>query len=121
MIVGAQITNPILRTTYGSDFRTVDEYELHQLLSAVKEGADRPPVTAIRQMMADVMATTFDWRNSSATTLEQLSTAITKAATYRVRFNNGMNGLVITANVAHAAHQTWGCELAEAQRNIKEK
>ena len=31
-IVGAQITNPILRTTDGSDFRTVDEYELRYFL-----------------------------------------------------------------------------------------
>ena len=47
-IVGAQITNPILRTTDGLDFRTVNEYNLHQLLSAVKGGAKRPSVTAIR-------------------------------------------------------------------------
>ena len=46
-IVGAQITNPILHTTDASDFWTVDEYELHQLLSAVKGGAERPSATAI--------------------------------------------------------------------------
>ena len=38
-IVGAQITNPILRTTYGSDFQTVNEYELHKLLSTVRGGS----------------------------------------------------------------------------------
>ena len=47
----AQITNPILRTTDGSDFRTVDEYNLHQLLSAVKGGAKRPSATDIQQRM----------------------------------------------------------------------
>ena len=59
-------------------------------------------------MMMDVMATTYDWRESAATNLEQLSTAIAKAATYGVRFHNDMKGLVTTANVAHAAHQPWG-------------
>ena len=59
-IVGAQITNLILRTTDGSNFRTVDEYYLHQLLSAVKGGAERPSAAAIQHMMVDVMATTFD-------------------------------------------------------------
>ena len=57
-IVGAQITNPILRTTDGSDFRSVDEYELHQLLSDVKGGAERLSGTSIRQLMFDVMAMT---------------------------------------------------------------
>ena len=69
-IAGAQITNPILRTTDGSDFWTVEEYNLHQLLSAVKGGAERPSATAIRQMMVDVMAMNFDWCESAATNLE---------------------------------------------------
>ena len=89
-IVGAQITNPILHTTDGLDFWTVDEYDLHQFLSAVKEVAKRPSATDIQQMMVDVMATSFDWRKSAATNLEQLSTAIAKAATYGVRFHSDM-------------------------------
>ena len=72
-------------------------------------------------MMVDVMATTFDWCESATTNLEQLSTAIAKAATYGVRFHNDIKGLVIMANFAHAAQQPWGSELAEAQRNIKAK
>ena len=120
-IVGAQITNPILRTTDGSDIRTVDEYDLHQFLSAVKGVSERPSEIAIRQMMVDAMAVAFDWRESAATNLEQLSTAIAKAATYGVRFHKDMKGLVITANVAHAAQQPWGLKLAEAHRNIKAK
>ena len=71
-IVGAQITNPILRTTYGSDFWTVDEYDLHQLPSAVKGGTKRPSATAIRQMMVEVMATSFNWHGSAAMKLKQL-------------------------------------------------
>ena len=67
------------------------------------------------------MATSFDWRKTSATNLKQLSTAIAKAATYGINFHNDMKGLVITANVDHAAHQPWGSKLAEAQRKIKAK
>ena len=55
--------------------------------------------------MVNVMATSFDWRESAATNLDQLSTEIAKAATYGVRFHNDMKGLVITANVAHAAQK----------------
>ena len=120
-IVGAHITNPILRTTDGSDFWTVDEYNLHQLISAAKGEAERPSATAIQQMMFDVMATTLNWRKSAATNLKQLLTAIEKAATYGVRFHNDMKGLVITANFVHVAQQPLGYELAEAQRKIKVK
>ena len=67
------------------------------------------------------MATSFDWRESAATNLEQLLTAIAKAATYGVRFHNDIKGLVITANDAHAAQQLQGSKLAEAQCKIKAK
>ena len=59
--------------------------------------------------MVDVMVTTFNWQESAAKKLEELSTAI------------DMKGIVITANVTHAAQQTWGFELSEAQRKIKPK
>ena len=72
-------------------------------------------------MMVDVMATTFDWQESTTTNLEKLSTAIAKVATYGVRFHKDMKGLVITANVAYAPQQMWGSEVAEAHRKIKEK
>ena len=121
VIIVAQITNPTLCTTDGSDFRTVDVYALHQLLRSVTGGAEQQSATAIRQMMVDVMAKTFDWRESATTNLERLSTAIAKVATYGVRFHNNMKGLVITANVAYTAQQTWGSELAEAQHNIRAK
>ena len=90
-------------------------------MSAVKGGAEQPSATAIQQMMVYVMAMSFDWRESAATNLKQLSTAIAKAATYGVSFHNDIKGLVITANVAHAAHQPLGSKLAGAQRKIKSK
>ena len=67
------------------------------------------------------MVTSFDWRESATTNLKQLSTAIAKAATYGVMFHNDMKGLVIIANVAHAAQQPRGSKLAEAQCKTKAK
>ena len=48
VIVGDHITNPILRTIDGADFRTFDQYAIHQLISAVTNGAKQPLATAIR-------------------------------------------------------------------------
>ena len=67
------------------------------------------------------MATSFDWSEITATNLEQLLTAIAKAATYGVRFHKNVKGLIITSNVDHAVQQPWGSKLAEAQRKIKAK
>ena len=121
MIVSAEITNQIVCTTDGSDFRTVDKYALHQLLSAITCGAEQPSATAISQMMAEVMAQNFDWQESAAKNLEKLSTTITKISTYGVLFNNNMKMLVFTENIAYAEQQTGDSKLAQAQSKIKSK
>ena len=71
--------------------------------------------------MFDMMATTFDWRESAVTNLEKLSTAIAKASIYSIQFHNNIKGLVNTFNVAYDAQQTWGSNLTGAQRKIKVK
>ena len=48
-IVGKDITNPILRTSDGISFKSVDKYQLHQLVTTITEGAERPEATTIRQ------------------------------------------------------------------------
>ena len=46
-IVGRDITKPILQTTEKSDFKSVDQYQIHQLFTAITEGAERPNSTNI--------------------------------------------------------------------------
>ena len=113
------IANPILRTMDEADFRTVDQYELHQLLTAIKEGAEHPSATTIRGMVVSVVATTFDWRASAATNYGKLSTAAAKAVTYIITIDSNMKGLIVAAKVASAARETWGTKLAKAQRKSK--
>ena len=47
-LVGKDITDPILRTLDGSDFKSVDDFQLHQLITAIGKGAECPEATNIR-------------------------------------------------------------------------
>ena len=53
-IVGKDITNPILWTTDGSNFKYIDEYQIHQLFTAITEGAERPEATNIRRNFVNI-------------------------------------------------------------------
>ena len=41
-LVGADVTNPILRLADGTDFKTIDAYSIASLIKAIIDGADRP-------------------------------------------------------------------------------
>ena len=53
-IVGKDITNPILITTDDINFKSVYEYQIHQLFTAITEGAERPEDTNIRRHFVNI-------------------------------------------------------------------
>ena len=59
-LIGKAITNPVLRTADGSNFRGFDKYQLHQLYTAIMERADRPEATNIRRQYVDLVGTMLD-------------------------------------------------------------
>jgi hypothetical protein len=65
-IIGKDITNPILRTSDGISFKPADEYQLHQLVTTITEGAEQPEATTIRQQFLNIAGMVYDWRDTVA-------------------------------------------------------
>ena len=65
-LVGKAITNPVLWTADGRNFCRVDEYQLHQVYTAIMEGADQPEATNIRRQYVDLSGTMFYFRKTFA-------------------------------------------------------
>jgi hypothetical protein len=60
--VGSDITDTMLKTADGSNFKGVDDYQLEDLLNAVMQGADRPSTTDILQQFLGIIAFTFNFQ-----------------------------------------------------------
>jgi hypothetical protein len=87
-IVGKDITNPILRTSDGISFKSVDEYQLHQLVTAITEGEDRPEATTIRQQFVNIAGMVFDWRDTVAINVKKFATNAAKTQAYGIRIHD---------------------------------
>jgi ElaB/YqjD/DUF883 family membrane-anchored ribosome-binding protein len=120
-IVGKDITNPILRTTDGISFKSVDEYQLHQLVTAITERAERPETTTIRQQFVNIAGVVFDWRDTVTINVENFAMNAAKTQAYKIRVHDDLKTVVILANVEWAARQSWGTEISVAHRTIKAK
>jgi hypothetical protein len=64
--VGKDIINPILRMADGISFRSVNNYQLHQPITTITEGAKRPAASTIRQQFVNIAGMVFFWRNTVA-------------------------------------------------------
>ena len=69
-IVGKDITNLILQTTENSDFKYVDKYQIHQLLTAITERVKISEATNIRRQFVNIAGTILDWRETVVTNVE---------------------------------------------------
>ena len=83
-IVGRDITNPILRTTDNSSFKSVDQYQIHQLFTAFTEGLERPELSNIRGQLVNIVGTIFDWRETVVTNVERMAAMSAKFLGYGV-------------------------------------
>jgi hypothetical protein len=59
-LVGTNITNSVLRTSDG-DFKSVDEYTVHEVMQAAYENADCPPMTEVLEQLIEVLHYTFNF------------------------------------------------------------
>ena len=59
-LVGINITDSVLQTSEG-DFKSVDNYTLHEVLQAAFEHADRPPAADVLEQLIKVLHHTFDF------------------------------------------------------------
>ena len=64
-IVGRDITNPILRTTDNSNFKSVDHYQIHQLFTNITEETERTKSTNIRRQFVNITGTILYWRETA--------------------------------------------------------
>ena len=102
--------------------KKVDEYHLHELITVVLTGAERPDPSEIRKQITAIMAFEFEWKETAATNQERLSAAIAKVDAFGIEIRNDLKATIILANVASAARaDSGGTEIREAMRKIKAK
>ena len=59
--------------------KSVEDYKLHELWTAIAEGADRPAASKIQQDYVDIAGFNFDWREMATTNVEQMAMLAEKA------------------------------------------
>ena len=120
-IVGRDIINPILVMTDGSYLKSVDQYHIHQLFTAITEGAERSKSTNIRRQFVNIAGKVFNWRETVVTNIEQMAAMAAKLLGYSVQVHSYLRAVVILSNTEWAAQQTWGAEISVAHRKIVSK
>ena len=98
-IFGKEITNPILQTMDDIDFKSVDQFQFHQLFTSITEGAEIPEATNIRRQFVNIAGTILYFRETVITNVDRMKALATKWQGCGVRVHIDLHAGVIRANI----------------------
>ena len=109
-MVGSEITDAVLRTIDGNDFKSVDEYHLHELIEAAFSGADRPATVDVLELACEIMGFHFNFQKKVHANVELLRAKAASLSAYGISFDESQIALIIIANIEMAAKGDYGRE-----------
>ena len=117
--VGSDVTDLTLRSSDGLDLKSIDDYQLSDLVAAIISGADRPPTTEVLDQLIAVMGFEFDHKKKVIANVEALRARAAKIETYGITIGEAQLALIILANIETAAQHDYGREFRPAMQNIR--
>ena len=117
--MGSDITDSVLKTADGSDFKGVDDYQIKDLLDAVIQGADRPITTDILELALALMTFQFNLEKKVGANVEPWKWKAGALRAYGIHIDETVLALVIPANIELAAQEHYGREFCPTLQSIR--
>ena len=95
----SDITNSILRTADGTDYKGIDDYDLHEVIAAAITGADRPATTYVLEKLIEVISSTFNFLKKVSANSKLLQAKSSRMETLGVAINDAQISLTIISNI----------------------
>ncbi len=119
-LVGTEITDSVLPHING-EYKSLDEYTLHELIHAIIDKADRPPATDILTQLNHIINYVFDFRKKISANMERMQELIARITSHGVNIATSQIVLTIMANIDVASREEFGREFQPALQNIRAK
>jgi hypothetical protein len=101
-LVGSDITDAILRTADGSDFKSIDDYRLYEVMKVAIDGINRPTMNDVLEQLLEVINKPFDFRKKVSVNMELMQSNSAQMATYGIVIRIPQLTLTLLANIETA-------------------
>ena len=117
-LAGSDITDTVLETANGTDYHSIDDYELHELITAAIQGVDCPNTSNVLDQLASILSFRFDFQKKVITNIKLLHAKINRMHSYGIVINDTQLTLVLLANIELATSKAWGCKFRPSLQTI---
>ena len=117
--VGTRVTDAALRTSDGVQLKSVNEYELFDLINAIMQAAVRPLIGAIRRRFIEFTNYEFDFRIRFASSVAELRSLAAKLNAYGIMSYDNHLAIIILAVADRAAREPFGGKIETAMDRVQ--
>ena len=117
--VGAHVTNAVLRNANGMDYKSINDYKLHEIVTIIIQAATRSKIGAVHQQLITVLSTPFNFRQRISNNVAVLRAKNARIAAYGIIVHDDMIANIVLAEADEAAREEWGREIGTAMDKIR--
>ena len=118
---GTNITNSVLRTADGSDFKSINEWTVEDLLEAIRQGADRPTTTDVHAQVNRLINFSFNFQHKIQHNYDNMHATAGKLKSVGIVLEPSLLGLLLIHQVELAQKHEWGRDFRTAMQTIRKK
>jgi hypothetical protein len=109
-LVGSDITNAILQTADGRNFKRIDDFTLYEVMKVAINGADQPTTNDVLERLLEVINHPFDFCKKVSVNMELMQSNAARMATYGIVIGIPQLTLTLLANIKTATKSDYGRE-----------
>ena len=113
------MTDTVLRTANGTDYKSVDKYELHLLIMAILQAAEQPRMRTVSRQLADSISFKFNPQQRFLDNMSVLCARTACLTSYGINFPKNMITTIILVEADDAAHKLWSRKIEMAKANLR--
>ena len=118
---GKRITDPVLRTADGSDFKSINDWTAEDLLEAIRQGADRPTADDTHAKALTIFNFQFNFQAKIQQNYDLLNAKAGQLKNLGIIISPSLRGFLLFCQVEKASTYEWGRDLRPAIQTIRQK
>jgi hypothetical protein len=118
---GKHITDPVLRSADGSDFKSINKWTCEDLLEAIRQGADRPTNNESHARALKIFNFSFNFQSKIQVNYDSLNAKAGQLKHMGILLGPSIIGFILLRQVEKASTYEWGRDLRPAIQTLCQK
>ena len=116
---GTTITDSVLRTADGTDFKSINDWTVEQLFEAIRQGADRPTTTEIHNQLNAAINFSFNFQQKIQVNYDALLAKTGKLKAVGIIVPPSIRGHILMHQLEQAQRESWGRDFQSCMQNLR--